>query len=280
MRENVQRQVYNAILLVLRPIARALLAVGISYREFAEIAKTAFVDTATQDYGLRGRPTNISRVAVMTGLTRKEVKRIRVAMEDSPFPMNTKRPPAATILHRWYTDSRFTDDKALPLRLPFDGEGASFTQLVRMFGGDVPPGAMRKELERLGALDVGEDGSLYPLKRKVGKIETHERLAGMLSTILYPTALNCLHNLKDPEKKEWWTNLLIHSDSLRESDVTGFRRVATDRVDDFARSLDDLLASYEAVKDVNDDSKKSSSKTVGVGVFYFEDESGDTANFG
>ena len=67
MQDDIQRQILGAILLVMRPIARALLRVGVGYREFSEIAKTAFVETATKEYGLRGRPTNISRVAVMTG---------------------------------------------------------------------------------------------------------------------------------------------------------------------------------------------------------------------
>ncbi|MFQ5549243.1 MAG: DUF6502 family protein, partial [Woeseia sp.] len=70
MQDKIQRQILDALLVAIRPLARALLRVGIGYREFAEISKAAFVDIATKDYGLRGRPTNISRVAVMTGLTR------------------------------------------------------------------------------------------------------------------------------------------------------------------------------------------------------------------
>ena len=72
-----QSSILTALLYALRPIARILLRAGVSYREFSEISKQAFVDVATSDFGIRGRPTNISRVAVMTGLTRKEVKRVR-----------------------------------------------------------------------------------------------------------------------------------------------------------------------------------------------------------
>ena len=62
MQDTIQRQILEALLIAIRPLARALLRAGIGYREFAEISKTAFVDIATKDYGLRGRPTNISRV--------------------------------------------------------------------------------------------------------------------------------------------------------------------------------------------------------------------------
>ena len=68
MQNDIQRQILSAFLVALRPIAKILLRFGIGFREFAEISKTAFVDVASREYGLRGRPTNISRVAVMTGL--------------------------------------------------------------------------------------------------------------------------------------------------------------------------------------------------------------------
>ena len=73
----------DAFFVVLKPIARILLRYGIGFREFAEVAKSAFVDVATAEYGIRGRPTNISRVAVMTGLTRKEVRRLRDQLQDA-----------------------------------------------------------------------------------------------------------------------------------------------------------------------------------------------------
>ncbi|MGA8203652.1 MAG: DUF6502 family protein, partial [Woeseiaceae bacterium] len=141
MQNNIERQILGAILLVLRPLARALLRAGVGYREFSEIAKTAFVQTATENYGLRGRPTNISRVAVMTGLTRKEVRRIRDKTDASEQTVVVKTTPISEILHRWYTDEQFVDSNGRPKELAFDGDGTTFTALVRRFGGDVPPGA-------------------------------------------------------------------------------------------------------------------------------------------
>ena len=77
MEDNSKNRVLAALLKALRPVARILMKAGVGYREYAESSKSAFVEVATSDYGLRGRPTNISRGSVMTGLTRKEVKRLR-----------------------------------------------------------------------------------------------------------------------------------------------------------------------------------------------------------
>ena len=131
MRDNIQRQILDALLVALRPLARALLRVGIGYREFAEISKTAFVDIATKDYGLRGRPTNISRVAVMTGLTRKEVRRIRNKTAAGDATFISRSTPMSELLHRWFTEDDFIDQTGSPKAFPFDGADISFSELVR-----------------------------------------------------------------------------------------------------------------------------------------------------
>ncbi len=152
MRDNIQRQILDALLVALRPIARALLRAGIGYREFAEISKTAFVDIATKDYGLRGRPTNVSRVAVMTGLTRKEVRRIRDKSAAGDATLVVRSTPMGVILHRWYSEQEFLTSDGRPKVLDFDGDDSSFSDLVRKYGGDIPPGAMRTELKRINAI--------------------------------------------------------------------------------------------------------------------------------
>src|SRR5690606_27788806 len=164
MQDAIQRKILDALLTALRPIARALLRAGIGFREFDEIAKTAFVDVATRDYGLRGRPTNISRVAVMTGLTRKEVRRLRDKSEAGQGTSVVRATPMATILHRWFTETEFLDASGKPAVLPFDGPGVTFSTLVRKYGGDIPPGAMRTELKRIGAVEESETGALRAVK--------------------------------------------------------------------------------------------------------------------
>ena len=114
MQDEIQRRILGAFLVVLRPMARILLRFGIGFREFSEIAKTAFVDVASSDYGLRGRPTNISRVAVMTGLTRKEVKRLRDKIESGEETLIIKATPLSEILHRWHSEDEFLNTDSRP----------------------------------------------------------------------------------------------------------------------------------------------------------------------
>jgi hypothetical protein len=279
MQNEIQRQIHSAILLVLRPIARALLRGGVGYREFSEIAKKAFVDVATKDHGLRGRPTNISRVAVMTGLTRKEVRKIRQRQEYIDEPNAVKHTPISQILHRWHTDIEFLTQSGDPLTLEFEGEGKNFSYLVKKYGGDVPPGAMRTELERIDAIEVLDSGELRPTKRISYNLELHEKLQGGLTTILFPAALNLVHNLDNLDATDWWTNLVTHTKYLRGSDRGRFMRIANDRIIEFAKSMDDMQAAYEALYDTDSEGDPSTGRTLGVGLFYFEEDKSESDVF-
>ena len=277
MENDIQRQVLGAILLVLTPIARALLRVGVGYREFAEIAKTAFVETATTDYGLRGRPTNISRVAVMTGLTRKEVRRIRIKTDASEQTVVMRTTPVSQILHRWYTDEEYLTDTGSPKSLDFDGDGLSFTSLVKKYGGDVPAGAMRTELKRIDAIEQTDAGKLSPTKRVAYNIDLHDRLIGGLAGILYPAALNLAHNLEVEDGPDRWVNLAATSKYVRNTNKGRIMRISSDRIAEFVETIDDMYGAYETL--YSQDSSADEKVAVGVGVFYFEENQSETNIF-
>ena len=61
--ENPKIVALKAFRLFFRPLAQMLLRAGVNWREVAELGKATFVEVATREFGIRGRPTNISRVA-------------------------------------------------------------------------------------------------------------------------------------------------------------------------------------------------------------------------
>jgi hypothetical protein len=275
MQDTIQRRILNALLIALRPLARVLLRAGVGYREFSEISKTAFVDVATKDYGIRGRPTNISRVAVMTGLTRKEVRRLRNKSESGEETGISRPMPMAVILHRWFTENEFIDESGKPKELPFDDHANSFSELVRRYGGDIPPGAMRTELKRINAIEETSSGDLRVLKRNVSGREINERLADGLELLVYPTILALAHNTDLDSGDDTWVMRTAATSRVRDSDVPRLRRISSDRLAEFVESIDDLFAAYETLHD--DDPDESSDKAVGIGVIYFEEDKTDSA---
>jgi hypothetical protein len=269
MRDSIQQKILAALLLVLRQLAKALLNAGISYREFAEISKTAFVDVATENYGLRGRPTNISRVAVMTGLTRKEVRRIRDRSAAGNETVIEKQTPMSHILHRWFTDEDFLDQSGQPAVLEFNAGKNSFSALVRKHGGDIPAGAMRTELKRIDAVEEVSDGKLRALKRNVSGLNVQERLITGLANVIYPAALTLAHNTNS-DTESTWVQRTAATRFVRKSDISRLRRISSDRLVELTESIDDLFVAYETLYEK--DTTYESVRAVGVGVFYFEED--------
>jgi hypothetical protein len=269
MQDEIQRRILGAFLVVMKPIARILLRFGIGFREFSEIAKTAFVDVASSDYGLRGRPTNISRVAVMTGLTRKEVKRLRNKIAGGDETLVIKATPLSEVLHRWHSEDEFLNNVGRPKLLPFGGDYSSFTSLVRRFGGDIPPGALRTELKRVGAVQEREGGVLELVKRSVMPSGLDERLIISLIHGAYPLLSSIAHNVNPEREVESWPQLTAFTQSVRKVDIPRLRRISSSRLTEITESFDDLFMAYEALHESEEGS--ADQNLVAIGVFYFED---------
>ena len=270
MQENQQTKVLTALQLVLRPIVKLLLRYGIGYSAFAEIVKTVFVDVGSSEFGIRGRPTNISRVAVMTGLTRKEVRRLRLKLESGDEELSVRTTPITQILTRWHSEPDFLDVKGRPATLQFSDSRSSFTSLVKRFGGDVPAGAMRTELKRMQLIEENGDGSLSVLSRSLQPQDSTENLLTSLVHCAYPL-LSTIEKNTEPTKVmgDGYAQFATYSLSIGESDRTRIKRMSYDRLSEAAVSFDDLFVAYEPSSEaVGSNLEKP---VVMVGLYYFEE---------
>lgn len=271
MQDKIQKQILDAFFVVLRPIAKILLRYGIGFREFAEVAKSAFVDVASSEYGIRGRPTNMSRVAVMTGLTRKEVRRLRDKLESAQQTVVSRTTPMWEVLHHWFAEEEFIGDDGAPKPLPFHGGEGSFSNLVRRFGGDIPAGAMRAELKRVGA--VTEDGGLLiARKRSFRPDDNLETLLNSLIHAIYALCTTVSHNTNPNREDSTWSQRVAYTQSVKTKDLPRLKRVAFDRINEFSQALDDTFMSYEIGDEKERGSNSDPTSTVAVGVFYFQEE--------
>jgi hypothetical protein len=253
----------------LEPLAEVLLRSGVSYLDFEEVSKAAFVKKALNSFGLRGRSTNLSRVAVMTGLSRKEIARLRdsLLLRESA----SSNSPAALVLGGWHTDKDFVDEYGRPLRLPFDTQSRSFSDLVRIYAGDVPAGAVRSELRRAGAIEEDAKGSLVPLKRHFVPATVDDKLVSSINTMLYGLASTIAFNSNPQRTGQGRIQRFVYSDSLSYAAVRLFRNIARQRGEQFLESLDDWIASNQEVREATEDPDRKDKFRVGVGMYYFEE---------
>lgn len=159
MGQDVKDHLRRAISLMLKPLVRLLMAQGVTHAEFSETAKDVYVETALRHFEVEGR-VNKSRVAILTGLTRKEVKNvIDRTVEGRGTERNYSRPER--VLTGWYSDPNYTGPYGIPLELPYEtkeqGE-RSFVNLVRQYSGDMAPRQMLNELIQAGSVLELEKG--------------------------------------------------------------------------------------------------------------------------
>jgi hypothetical protein len=131
---------------LLRPLVRLLVRSGITFPALSELLRELYVNVAEYDFGLPGKEQTDSRVSLLTGIHRKEVRRLRGAGAPvNVVPVALSR--TSRIVALWLAAPEFTDRAGKPLPLPrvAEGSGPSFETLVASVTRDVRPRAVLDE---------------------------------------------------------------------------------------------------------------------------------------
>jgi len=267
MSDKENNKLNATFLLLLRPLARLFLRFGRGYREFSDLSKAAFVEVASEDYGVHGRPTNVSRIAAMTGLTRKEISRIRHRIDNGESDFIERGTPVQEVIDGWRSNDEFLDANAQPAILPLTGETGSFRSLIKQYAGDIPEGAMKKELQRIGAL-VCKDDRLALQPEVDDRWRAEEDMASQLRAGPYPLLAAIARNEAIVRETDVWPQETVSRTTIRKSDVRRVRKLVTVRLHATTTSIADLLDSYAALH--NGDNIDEALVPVSAGVFYTE----------
>lgn len=170
---------------LLGELALVLLPHGITPEAFSTLARAAFIRAAAERSRLRNGRINHSKVAALTGLSRREIRRI-LEIDHSATSSERKRSartPSERVVHGWLTDRRFITKHGHPKMLAIDGGVASFQGLVKEYGGDISPRGVLEELTRSRAIrKVGRRVELCvsKLRNAKAKLGTFSRIIPVL----------------------------------------------------------------------------------------------------
>jgi hypothetical protein len=268
------RSVLTACRLWLKPVARWLLRSGVTWKEFAELSRDVFVDTAFEGFGIRGRPTNVSRVALMTGLSRRDVRRVReqgaaCAGTSAEESLNH----ASRVLSGWHLDPDFLEFDGRPRVLPAARGDASFEVLLKRYAGDIPATALVKELLKSGSIERLESGAYRVLRRYYmpRQMDGHaaERAGSVLADIATTLEHNLSRGLRDPSRFEG----RAQSRQVDPRNLPAFRAFVEREAQGLLERVDEWLASHEA----ETTTEGAAMVRLGVGVYAIQDQmTGDT----
>ena len=273
MDNPVQQSLFAAVIKLLRPLVRILLRNGIPYRTFVDLAKRVYVDVAADEFGIPGRKQSISRISIITGVSRKEASRVLSLPEPQADDAAQRYNRAARVISGWRRDKDFIDHQKRPAELRIDGSGSTFTELVRRFSGDVPVRAVLDELLRVGAIErVGKDSIRLIQRAYVPKTDKVAMLE-ILGTDVNDLISTIDHNLT---VRDSFLQRKVAYDNLPKEIIQELRQLSASRSQALLEEMDRWLAQYD--RDANQSVRGSGRIRAGIGIYYFEEEleKGDT----
>lgn len=262
--ENDLRPVLLAsVRLLLRPIVRVLLKGGVPFREFSELAKFAYVDIATSEFGKRGRPTNVSRTAILTGLNRRDVARIRHAAPHAMLEAGFMS-PGSRILAAWHLDPAHLGADGKPLLLALEGETPSFQSLTRLYAPDLPHIALFKELSSAGAVELEPDGRLRAVKRSYIPNALDPNQIKLWGSILHDIGATLAHNVTRPAHAPAFFERRAINPRVQRAALPAFRAFLEAEGQQFLEHVDAWLTRHAAT--LRDEVQEDDPETVRVGA--------------
>lgn len=268
----------QALYRILRPLARLLLRNGIPFGEFAELLKRAYVEAALEDFDDGRRKPTDSRAAVMTGLTRKEVKRQReiLAGQSTEGGDGLHANRASRVVSGWVHDAAFQAAEGEPAMLTFDGP-LSFSDLVKRYSGDMPPRAVLDELLRVGVVSVdGESGKLVLQQRAYVPAGDNEEMLQIFGEDVSDLIATIDHNLVCDESGQppRFQRTLTYNNIPPEV-MARWRTHAAAQSQSLLEQLDKWLGPHD--RDISGqpaDGTSGGAVRTGVSIFYFEECTG------
>jgi hypothetical protein len=156
----------------LRPVVKLMLHFHITYPQLISMLKTLYIDVAVADFPNGNQHQSDSRINLLTGIHRKDVKRLRNQSKSHPVGSkleSLKASLGAKIIQKWRNSKGYQDINGMPRLLPLrknnsqalsnhplakqglDSENLSFDELVTSVAKqDIRPKVILEEWVRLG----------------------------------------------------------------------------------------------------------------------------------
>jgi hypothetical protein len=266
-RQEIREALVRATLAAVRPYGRRLLGAGVTFGQLETRLRELFVEIAEQEIARSGATPTDSRISILTGLNRKEVRRIRALDRDSA-PRVFSRSLLASLISRWTSDPRTTDGSGKPLALPYDApRGPSFVGLARKTTADLHPRALLDALIGTGAA-VLREGDVVALTRTAyvpprGRPEALAMLADDPPELIETMLHNVLGEAPEPRLQQ-----KVAYDNIGADGLARLQTVLRREAERFLKRANARLVRHD--RDRTPQAPGGKRTTAGIGVYYFE----------
>ena len=253
----------GALTLLLRPLVRGLVSQGITLPFMTTLLKQVYV-AAAEDFRISSKRLTDSRVSLLTGVHRKDVKRLRAQEEDAPA-LSQHASIGAQVVSRWTADPQFQDAQGRPAPLARTGEG-SFDSLVETVSLDMRPRTLLDEWLRRSLVEMDDDGRVVLNAGAFVPSGDYDDLAYYFGRNLHDHIAAAVHNLEGAEPP------LLE----RATYYDGLSPQSVNELEALARTI-----GMEALVKLNKEAHKRAKKDAGTpdahqrfnfGLYFFRDD--------
>lgn len=267
MADNLKQAAVASFRLLVRPVVSLMLRCGVTWKELSEVLRLVYVDVASKEYGRHGRIANISRVAILTDISRRDVRKARVLLAQDSDTANQsllRMSRATQVLTGWYQDPDYLDARGRPRLLSLKGP-RGFEALLRQYAPDIPVTAMFKELRHAGAIRETATGRIRPLSRTFIPAPLDANSVIRAGEVIGDLTRTIALNLADPDKPSRFERRAM-SRSIKRMSRRAFDRYLDSRGMEFLEEIDEWLVDHET-----DDPDKATIR-LGVGVYLIAED--------
>ncbi len=267
MSETLKLSLAKSMVGILRPMIRLLIRFEVTHLELSELVRQTYVEVADRDFAIEGEDMTISRVAVLTGLSRKEVVRLRNLLDESTTSLKQKPNRAQRVVQGWLSDKEFLDRKRKPKVLPIKGHKSSFVSLVKLYSGDITYGAVLEELNRSGVTSQPDENSVelvnpayIPHEGDLDQV----RILSMCVADLFGTAVSNI----DAEPDGRLFQRQVTYNLMDEKAAHDFKSYSKEKATDLIEDLNKYLSKK---REKSGKKTQGESMRVGMGIYYLEE---------
>ena len=265
-----------AVQRLLRPLVGLLLEHGLTYVWLSGILKPLFVDVAEKEFRLPGKNLTNSRITLLTGVHRKDVRRLRAeSLCDKPPPANVYL--GAQLVALWASEARFLDAAGEPrplLRFADDSDVPSFEELVISISKDIRPRSVLDEWLRLGVVEIDTDSHVRLMSAAFIPAKGFDEKAYYLGRNVHDHLAAARHNVQSivPPMLE----RSVYYDGLTPMSIRALAKLSEDEAVNVLRTVNKRARQLQA-RDRDADGAKY---RMNFGVYFYEADEESESNQG
>ena len=258
----------SAVRHILRPIVRLLLSHSITFPFMSNLLKSIYVEVATEEFRLQGKPQTDSRISLLSGVHRKDVKNLRPerALEQTIPPSVSL---SAKLVKLWTSDPKRLDEtgrhRPLPRFMSEGGDG-SFEELVSSVSKDIRSRVILDEWLRTGIAKIDEEGRVCLNTEAPAKESGFDEKVYYVGQNLHDHLCAALHNLH--EQKPPLLESSVHCNALTPESITELDSLAKK----LGMQLLDEINKRAAELEARDAGKPEAQQRMNFGLYFFEGE--------